>query len=260
MDTRSFPCLRTEFVVSICSKSLAKDPHDRFATVQAFAMALRQATQSSGVPAISDPTAMPSVTLPPQFIPGGQTPAATVTPNVMTPPANRGIPPTQLPGAGMAKAGAFQTDIPPLPPYQGQKVPPTQAAKPPSSVPIKQPGAGIAGAGEARTELPPLPAYPGQPSAPQNPQAPKPIFPPDHHTQRKTNPWLIWLVGTLIITVLGGIAVVAIPSIIVYGPHNSNRSNIDATVLPAPTPIISNCQVGRNYNPTSGKLTEQSGF
>ncbi|SRR5579884_705418 len=130
--------------------------------------------------------------------------------------------------------------------------------------------------------LTPQPASPAETIAPVNNPVPEqlartpqagnislPPYPPLPYAsavspQRKKNPWLTWLVVTLVITVVGAIASLVIPAMMVYRPHSSmslatyNGSNqIHVIGNPGDRNWDSNvpgCQVGTSYNVHTGKL------
>lgn len=118
------------------------------------------------------------------------------------------------------------------------------------------------GAAVSPTPLAPQPAVPGVRAADVDTPVPAKIArlphergmtlppPPLAHAsmaspRRKTNPWLIWLTLTLILAVVGGIAAIAIPAMIVYEPNSGSSGQTPPSNNPGfGGENLSNCRVG----------------
>jgi hypothetical protein len=112
---------------------------------------------------------------------------------------------------GVFSAPAIQPTLPAN--QSGVAVPaafsPSPAAASRPTMPFQTPNSGIS----------PLPSSGVTPSVQPLSALPSYPIPIPTGSKPKKKPWLILLVGALIIAVLGGIAAVVIPAMIVYGPH-----------------------------------------
>jgi serine/threonine protein kinase len=205
-------------IEKVVMTALAKDPGRRFASVQAFATALAQVSKRDQTQQSSS-SSNASTTVP------GIAPTLPATPGTAVPPT----PVLPQPAAPGVLAANINTPVPAQPAILTDNVNtpvPAQMAHMPS--------AGV-------MAFPPPLAYPYMASPP-----------------RKTNPWLIWIIGTLIITVVGGIAAIVIPAMIVYGPHSGNSGDTGSAIdQPTPPSNVSNCRVGSAVN---GKFQKSSQF
>ncbi|HEY7418663.1 MAG TPA: protein kinase [Ktedonobacteraceae bacterium] len=168
--------------------------------------------------------------------------------------SERGL--AQQSGSSSFNASTMSPGIPPtLPATPGAAVQPTPLAP--------QPVAPGVLAANVDTPVPAQMAHTPNAGGMAFPPPPPLAYPYVASPPRKTNPWLIWLIGSLIIAVVGGIAAIVIPALVVYGPHGRNWEGTNPGIT-TPTSNqstlpgdVSNCRVGSE---AKGAFQKSSSF